>query len=174
MALALDDLPEGATVTREEYVEPDNALAAYEREFDVSATPLGSSRLIGLESDVEIAESAGFVAATLRTLPVIFTGPGSKRFLIEQFESGANGIQVSSVEVERLSASGLGDQAEAFDALFVTNAGTFESLFAFFRVDRALGTLIAMSAKGSVSWRDVRPLAEAQAQRMREALQPAG
>lgn len=174
MALALDDLPEGVSVAREEYVQPDDTLAEYEREFEVPATtPLGRSGLLSLESDVEVYESPGFPSVVLRTLPGVFTGPGSESFLKEQFVSGSGGLEASSVDVKRLPSSGLGDQAQVFGATFVTNAGTFDSIFAFFRVDRAVGTLIAMSTKGSASWQDIRPLAETQVQRMREALPPA-
>ncbi len=174
MALALDDLPEGASVAREEYVQPDDTLAEYEREFEVSATPLGRSGLISLQSDVEVYESPGFPSVVLRTLPGVFTGPGSESFLKEQFVSGSGGLEASSVEVKRLPASGLGDQAQVFGATFVTNAGTFDSIFAFFRVERAVGTLIATSTKGPVSWQNLRPLAETQVQRMRDALPPPG
>jgi hypothetical protein len=73
MALGVSDLPAGAKVRRQGYVQDNDFVAAYAREFK-SGVRIGRSRIDLLESDVALAESAeaatsyyAAVAAVLKT-----------------------------------------------------------------------------------------------------------
>ena len=169
MVLALEDLPEGVTVAREGYVDPQDVLATYEREFEVISAAFGETTLIGLESDVDLFASELEARAAVSAVPAVFTGEGSEEFLRQQFGQGA-GFEAGDITVEEVPAEGIGDQAAVIKATFETPAGTFDAYFMFLRVGAAAAQIYAVGPEGRVSFDDLRPLAERATERMATAL----
>lgn len=165
MALSLDDLPAGVSIDHEGYVEDEDTVASYEREFDLGSVRIGTSSFIGMETDIDLYESVAKASATLTAVEAIFTSESGAEFFATTFAEGA-GFEATDINLEPASIPHLGDDSFAVHATFGTAFGPFEHFFAFIRVDSTLGTLIFASLGGELNVSDAASLAEALAQRM--------
>ncbi len=169
MALSLDDFPPGVTIDREGYVADEDTVASYEREFDLGIVLLGGSELIGLENDIALYQSALEASAILAASESIFTGESAAEFAASFASEGA-GFEVTNPRIDPIPLPDLGDGSFAVSFTYDTPLGTFENIFVYVQVGRALGTLILTEEPGKVSISDVLPLAEAMTARTRAVL----
>jgi len=167
MALSLDDLPGGVSIDHEGYVEDEDTVASYEREFDLGLVRIRSSQFMGLQSNVDLYENAAEASLFVRTLEVLLTSEALPEFVASNFSEGA-GFEASNVQVEPVPALGVGDDSAGLRASFDTPLGQVEGTFIWIRVDRVLGSLWVMGLAGNVDPADVASLAEAMAARMVE------
>ena len=165
MALSLDDLPPGVTIDREGYVEDEDTLASYEREFDLGLARIGTSGFSSLECDIDLYETAIQASSILTAVEAIFAGESASEFFASFFSEGA-GFEATNVQVQSVSLPDLGDNAFGVDVSFDTPIGSFEAVFAYVQVGSVLGSLILTGPLAEVDAADAAPLAEALAQRM--------
>ena len=165
MALSLDDLPAGVSVDREGYVEDEDTVASYEREFDVSLVRIGTSRFTSLENDIGLYADASEALAPMFGFEALLTGESGPDLFAAGFSEGA-GLDVTNVQMESLPLPDLGDDSFGLHVSFDTPIGPLEVVYAVARVGRASGLLILTGSAGEVDVTDVIPLAEAMAQRM--------
>jgi hypothetical protein len=166
MALSLDDLPAGASIDHEGYVEDEDTFASYEREFDVGFVGIGNSRPMGVQSEIDLYENAGEASSAFATNEAfIAMGESDPEFLAFLLSEGAD-VPFTNVRVEPVSAPGLGDELAAAHFFLDTSLGRFETTQIFVRLDRAIGMLSLMGPAGKVDPTDAVSLAEAMAARM--------
>jgi hypothetical protein len=173
MALSLDDLPAGVSIDREGYVEDEDTVASYEREFDLGQARVGSSRFVGLECQMDLYESTLEASAIIAGMESIYAGESVEEFFAS-FLSGEAGLEATNISVELAPLLDLGDDSFAVHVILETAIGPFEYVFAFFRVDDTIGVVIATSMGDEVDVNDVIPLAETMAERMAAGLAAAG
>lgn len=161
MALGLADLPAGVTIAREGYVEDPTGVATYGREFDPAGVDVGSTLLIGLNSSVDLYESAAEASLFLDLLERIGV---DDIFVAEVFEA-LTSIDVEDVEIASRPLD-FGDQALLVTAALQTAVGEFTSAFVVLRVNSVIGRLLAIGPAADFHLQDVLPLAEAMADRM--------
>ena len=173
MALSLDDLPSGVSIDREGYVEDEDTVASYEREFDLGETPIGASRFISLENDLDLHEGSSEAAVIFTTFEALFTGETAEEFFASAISEGG-AFEASDIRPAPVVLPDLGDDAFAVRVSFDTPLGSFESVFVFVRTDRAVGSLILTASAGELDVTDVVLLAEAMTERMEAGLAAAG
>ncbi len=165
MALSLDDLPAGVSIDHEGYVEDEDTVASYEREFDLGSVSIGSSRPISLESEVDLYENATEASGRLAAFELIATSESGVD-LLAPVVSERVGFRATDVRLEPLPTSGLGEDSVGFRVSFDSPLGRLEMTFIFVRVDRAVGSVSLMGLGGKVDSTDAISLAEAMAARM--------
>ena len=173
MALSLDDLPGGVSIGREGYVEDEDTVASYEREFDLGEARIGASRLISLECDVDLYKDSLETSGAFAGFQSLFTGESSEEFFASALSQGG-GFEATNVQAESVPLPDLGDDSFAVRVSFETPPGSFEAVFVIIRVGGALGSLTLTGPAGEVGVTDVVPLAEAIAERMEAGLAAAG
>lgn len=165
LALSLADLPRGAKVVREEFVDSEGDTS-FEREFEFPVgTRVGRSALAGLESDVERLDSAVEASLLVGLIGGMAESPDFAGTLAEL--SGTELIDPKGVTVRRLDTKGIADETVAVHATFDTGFGKFESVFAYMAVGRVAGQLYAFAPAGRFDTDDVLALARKMAARMR-------
>jgi len=173
MALSLDDLPDGVSIDHEGYVEDEDTVASYEREFDLGLVSIGSSRLMSLESEVDLYENAAEASSALTGFEFIATSE-SAGDLLAPVISEAAGFEVTNVRLEPVPTVGLEHDSVGFRVSFDMALGRYEMIGIFIRVDRAVGSVSLMGLAGKVDSTDAVPLAEAMAARMASAMAEEG
>ena len=165
MALALDDLPAGVEVDHEGYVEGGNAVAEFEREFDLRGKPIGTSRLISLESAIDLFATAFDATAKVRAFETLFVGERGAD-LFASIIQGRGGFAVTNVQIE-VEPLALGDEGLLLRAAAdVSGLGRVIFAFLVVRVDRVVGRVMVTAAADSFNVDDIVPLAEAMTLRM--------
>jgi len=168
MALSLDDLPAGVSIDQEGYVEDEDTVASYEREFDLGLAHIGSSRAMWLESDIDLYEDAAEASSAFATNELLMATSESAPELFASFLSEGAGVEVTNVRAERLPTPGLGDESMAMRLFVDWPFGSCESNYVLVRTGRVVGTLVLTGLEGNVDAADALPLAEAMAARMAE------
>lgn len=165
LALALDDLPQGAKVIREDFVDSEGDTS-FEREFEfATGTKVGTSALAGLESDVERLGSAAEASFLVALIAGMAEGPDFEKMLAE--ESGSELFEAKGIETRVLPSKGIADETTAVHATFETAFGDFEAVFAYMAAGRVAGQLYAFAPSGRLDPDDVLALARKMAARMR-------
>jgi hypothetical protein len=165
MALTVDDLGEGASVVREEYIADPDTVATYEREFDVERVQIGASNLLGLENDVDLYESELEASGIFAAIQSVFTGPDAADIISPFFEEGA-GFEATDIAVRELAFPQVGNASFAVSAEYGTPAGPFTNLFLYIRVGRATAVLIVTAQSTQLAAEDMTPLMARLAERM--------
>ncbi len=165
MALSLDDLPAGVSIDREGYVEDEDTVASYEREFDLGEALIGSSRFISLENDLHLYEDSAKAAAFLATFEAPYMSEAGAELFAAGFAEGA-GFEASNIRTQPVPIPDLGDDSFAVVISFDTPLGAFEAVHIIVRVGRALSLFILAGLAGESDVADVVPLVEAMVERV--------
>jgi hypothetical protein len=167
LALSLDDLPAGATVGLESYVETDavGAVTAFVRNFDVDLLVVGTSELVDLESSIVYFESDAAAQQAIDALRGRLTGPEAGEIVKGFLETGA-GIEVSNVRGETLSPAEAEGTAVIARAEFDTEAGAAEGIFSFVRVGPFHNAIFLIAPAGKLQLEDAGPLVDAVDERL--------
>ena len=160
MALSLDDLPAGVSIEHEGYVEDEDTVASYEREFDLGSAHIGASEAIYLESQVELYEDVANASGRLAAFEVIATSESGEDLLAPAISERV-GFEATDVRLEPFPMPGLGDDSVAFRVSFDSPLGRLEMTFIFVRVERAVGSVSLMGLAGEVDSTNAMSLAEA-------------
>jgi hypothetical protein len=167
--LGTSDLPAGTRTTRSEYVRNKDAVATYEREFDLSGKLAGGSRLLSLESDVSLYKSDGDASVFVVAVESILGNAGSGTwhdFFVQKFQEGA-GFKLTSVHLVRNRRLPYGSDARDITVRLGTPLGTFDASFVFMRVGRLVGSIYAVTLPGNhISSADVVQLERRAVQKM--------
>jgi hypothetical protein len=166
MALSLDDLPGGVSIDQEGYVEDEDTVASYEREFDLGLAYIGSSRPMWLESDIDLYDNATEASGAFAGNELLMATSESAPELFASFLSEGAGVEATNVRGERLPTPGLGDESLALRLFVDWPFGSYESNYVFVRTGPVIGTLVLTGLEGDVAPVDALPLAEAMATRM--------
>jgi hypothetical protein len=169
MALSLDDLPAGVSIEHEGYVEDEDTVASYEREFDPGPVHIGASEALYLESQVELYENIVGASGRLTSFEVLATSESGED-LLEPAISEKVGFAATDVRLESLPTPGLGDDSVAFRVSFDSPLERLEMTFIFVRVDRAVGSVSLMGLAGETDSTHAVSLAEAVAAHMADEL----
>ena len=163
MALELADLPPGALLKAEGYVEEVFAFAEFVRAFDASETALNAFRADRLENTISIfLDEADAMGVFLFTSNLLRGGPDVVQALVsEEFEIESN---------ESIELPGLGDEAIAFLSKSERSDSVFFTAELWIRVGRAIGYIYSESSHSEIELGDLLPLAEILANRMAEVL----
>jgi hypothetical protein len=171
MVLRSSDLG-GAPVTAQRYYRDTDfpSVISYEREFE--SARVGSTRLLGVNSEAEVGTSAATTASFLRAFERFLGTKAGRRLLTQAITEEAEGL-VSRVQVGRPRVLGVGD--DSFDLLVTLRVLgiRLDARVAAFRVERVLGLLLTMGEPGERVSRAVsRRLAGIMAARARAELVP--
>lgn len=143
LALGLEDLPAGATVVSDGYVDDPDAEASYAREFGVGSVRIGGSAMLGLVTELSILESERAAGTAFRTLGPSFANKRGRKDFAESFAASA-GFEVKDLRIERVPApSGL----VAVRATFKTPGRALAAVFVFAHSGRALASIYATGAR---------------------------
>jgi hypothetical protein len=139
------------TVTRQGYVDPGNAVATYEREFETirARRPIGGTTLINLESDVELNKSVAIVSSAIDVLKALPARALQRLFASGAGSSGGSRV-IKNIRVSRFPVRGLGDQAVGIRGTFQTPLGRADAVFLFIRVGRIADNIYAVGPGGQV------------------------
>ena len=164
MVLALTDLPFGVSVKNEGYAT-DGDDVSFQRDFALGNAKVGTSELIGLQSNAERTDSAAEAAVAVKAVSGVIKGPAGRKLFSESFAQGA-GFSAKSLRIDELSGEGIGDEATVLHATFDTRVGPFEAILVFIAEGRAAGQIYAAGAKGKVAPDDILGLARTMAKKM--------
>jgi hypothetical protein len=178
MALRVSDLPAGAKVANQHYVKPDHALAEYDREFKPGTARVGKLRLLGLENDLELHQSADEAASLVKGFRALVSTKRGRQTLAKLFARGftaGGGSQAGKPNVTTGLPVNLhiGDESLALPFRIKTRLGTLRVVITVHRVERVVSVVVMagdLNAKlpASASRRIVTPIA----QHIREGLAP--
>ncbi len=149
MAVLPADLPAGATVKSQGYVDEPGDVAAYDREF--GPTRIGGAKVANLDSTIEVLESADDASGTFKALQDRLRHKSFRtqfgRLLAASVR--ANGkIKIRKVTVAAPLAFRIGDGALVLSVTVTTSAGQIHVLLAFSVLDRTASTLVTISKPG--------------------------
>lgn len=174
MALRASDVGSDVSVEREGYVEDDDVIASYEREFDTGIESIGATTtLLSLETDVELYESVSEASLGVSAFDFIFEGQGGAALIESLFAEGFEdqaGFQAENIETSELPDFDAGDQVSGFQAAFDSPIGRVEVALIVVRVDESIGLFTAVGADDQFDINDVTPLAVTLGERMRAGL----
>ena len=153
MSLAAADFPAGAKVVRQRSVKPVKpAIAAYSREF-ATGMRLGSTRLLGFESDVSLYPSAEVAAKDVRDFRNVLRSRAGREGFAEVLAAGVG--KGANVKLKRVAVSvpislGAGQSSFHTVATFVfENKRSFDLHFAIVQTDRVVAMLIFTPVVGT-------------------------
>jgi hypothetical protein len=176
MALRVSDLKAGAKVAKQHYVKPDGALAEYDRNFKPGSVRVGKLRLLGLENDIEIHQSADEASFLYRQFKAVAsTARGRQtlaRFFAEGFGSGLGKAKVTTGLPVNLH---VGDESLVLPFRIKTSLGTLRVVLALHRVDRVVSLVVLSGGfNATLSTSASRPMVTSVARHIREGLMPIG
>jgi hypothetical protein len=175
MALAASDVSPDTSVEREGYIEADDTVATYEREFDTGSEAIGAgTTLLSLETDVELYESISQAQLGVSAFDFIFQGNGGEQLIESLFAEGFEeeaGFEADNIETSELPDFEAGDQVSGFQAAFDSPIGRVEVVLIVVRVGEAVGLMTAVGTDEQFDISDVTPLAVTLGQRMRSELE---
>jgi hypothetical protein len=174
MALRVSDLPAGAKVAKQHYVKADGALAEYDRDFKPGTARVGKVRLLGLENDVEIHQSANEASSLYRQFKAIASTQRGRQTLARLFAQGfGSGLGKAKVTTGLPVNLHVGDESLVLPFRIKTSVGTLRVLLALHRVDRVVSLLVMSSGfNAKLSTSASRPLVTAITKHIREGLAP--
>lgn len=149
-ALTADDVP-GARVARQEYVDDPDAVASYERELDVGGL-YGTSRLVSIENDVQLHESASEASFLISSIAAVMSPKNTsfEKLVRTQFSKGANGLAITSYSVvRRRSIETATVTGYEITIRLGTAVGTFDAQFTYLAVGRLTGDMYVVSTPGA-------------------------
>ena len=168
MLLTLLDLPDGAVITEDGYVEESDAISRYGRGFkpEAQVIMIGSSDLVGIQAAVELfatpLDARGPVLVFRGLDPQVFgelAGPAFAESL---------GFVPENITFESLNLPPIGDASAGF--LMKVTAGDLgvDSHLTFFSAGRVRAELIVVGTTGGVALEDTVALAELIVQRIQQ------
>ena len=146
MALLAGDVPNSKVKgTR---VKPDKGyVAAYSREFELSK-PYGSSQLLFINSEVQLAAAAKTTIADIASFKRFVRSPRGRQELAKSLGSElGTAVTKNGVTVGKLRTPPIGDEAALVSLSVRTKAGNFYVAITAFRVDRTLSTLVVVGLR---------------------------
>jgi hypothetical protein len=173
MVLSLEDLPEGASVEQEGYVEDPDMVSNYERDFDVSSVDIGSSRAVFLGSEIQLYADVREAAGVLQMRQAAFTGESGRDFF-ESMTSENQEMEITLIGYKTADVPGLGDGRVAIQYSYDSPFGEFDGVIINLRVGRAIAVLTVEGLAADIELADVVSLARAMAERMEATLEAAG
>ena len=173
MALTLDDLPSGVSIDREGYVEHEDTVASYDREFDPRLARIGTSRFASLESEIDLYPSTHDARLAVVGFRSFLTDESAADIFASDFAEGA-GFEATNVRFEPVPLPKIGDESVGGQISFDTPFGPFDTVLIAVRVERVVGLLSAGGLESAVDITDAVPLAEAMTQRIVAVLEAAG
>jgi hypothetical protein len=172
MALRTSDLPAGARVKRQGYVES-SSVARYEREFVRSSVRVGGKRLLGVENDVLVEVSAEDAAAEFVQLRRILSSKSGRKALVDALDRGLD-FKPDFVRVSAAYRFRAGEESVALTVTIGTFIGTFQVVIGFFRDDRVVTDIVLAGLPDArVPHADVTTLGRLVDGHMRAGLAPA-
>jgi hypothetical protein len=176
MVVAPSDLAAGASATTDAYQDPTQPfVAAYERDFSLSATASGAS-FLGIISRINLAGDATQAIAFEAGAQAAFSSPKGKasfaHTLIKAFGKKAH-VRRRSIHFGRIVSAGVGDASFLFPFSFRVRHLPFYADVVTLRVDRVIGALTLLSLPGTpIPQSDASNLAGAMAAHIRAGLVP--
>jgi hypothetical protein len=170
MGLQKADFP-GSRVGRQGYVKADDPfVASYEREFAVLSVHLGPKRLLGLESDVDVARSVADARLFMAAIPLGIALLDPKDLASAATTGGFRPTYVRLGKPVRVRA---GDQALEVTIRMGTKVGEIRVLLEFIRVDRVIDALIVAGVpRGALGIAEATRVGQLAAKHNREGLAP--
>ena len=146
-ALAPEDLPDGVVVETEGYLEDDDTLSSFEREFEVpSGFRIGGSSVIGLEQDLDLYET-GEAVGRVERLAEGLTGPqalGAFRQALRLPDLASESLQTRRVDVAEV-----GDESAVVHASIAdTGFGSVDFIYIVLRDEALVSTVSITGAFG--------------------------
>lgn len=158
-ALALADLPAGATVEKSTWTGPgSDSLVELERDYAVAATRIGSSRLISLQNDVTLYRTAAGAAAFVGAVTGVYRSPSAASVLSSSMGKGDPALANAKFTVDSVRAVKIGDGGTLVRSSIKASIGSFRAYFAFVRVGRVVTALIATGLATTTHEADVATL----------------
>ena len=149
MALQPEDIGKGVTVADNRKVPKKGTEASFVRDFDINDGYVGGSTLTKLISEVDLYETPGDAALSLRLL----SGKEGRHILTRAIVDGyaeEAGYRPAGFRLDPLRGSPA--NMRGYSVTFDTEDGRFEGIFYFVRVGRGITTVSAFGFD-----RDVRP-----------------
>jgi hypothetical protein len=146
MALLAGDVPNSKVKGKR--VKPGAGyVAAYAREFELSK-PYGSSQLLYINSEVALATAAKTTVTDLAGLRKFLRSAQGRQFLAASIGAElGTAVAKKDVTVGKLRTPPIGDEAVLVSLSVRTKAGRFYAGITWFRVDRALSTLVVVGLR---------------------------
>lgn len=171
MALRASDLPPGAKVKRQGYVEA-ASFARYEREFTSRTARVGGKRLLGLVNDLFLERAAATAADEFTQLRQLVETKRGRQAIVDALED-ALGFEPDVVRVSRPFGFGVGQESVGLTFTIGTFLGTFQAVVGYFRVDRIVADVVLEGSTGARLGRgDLSRLARPVGARMTAGLLP--
>lgn len=160
LALTLDDLPPGTEIDEETFED-----GAFTRDF-ILEEAIGDTEVAYVASEIELYDSAAEARVTATGAATILLGPEGKELFAQTFADEA-GFSAENLEIARVEAPTYGDASGIVTGSFDIPAGGHTALFAYVAVDRVVGAVYALGPEEGFDARDLLPLVERQAERLR-------
>jgi hypothetical protein len=163
MALVLRDLPASTTLEHQRYVDPNDAVAAYERQFALR-NPVGKSQVPFLTTTVQYWPSPAVASTRVKLL-----GAVPEAVLEQQLRTsfGPGSEALGQLRAKRLRVSGVGDEAAGF-RVSIERLG-FDVVLLDVRVGRVIDELVILGPSNHLDTADALALARRMAERTRDA-----
>jgi hypothetical protein len=171
MALGPNDFA-AARVAGQGHVDSEGAVAAYVREFAPGARAVRSA-LLAASNEVALLADETAAREVTSSVRAALASPAGRAALGNSFRSSftrSSKLKIISLAVSRPTTLGIGADAFRFAITFKTRVGRFHLVFAFVRVDRAIGQILLLGRQGKIiAAGDLKRLAAAQRDRFRKA-----
>ena len=138
MTLQPADL-QSAKLTAHHSVKEQGYIAAYERDYELSA-PYGSSHIVLLQNEVMLAPSSTKAESDLRSVVKSFSSKAGKKALIATIAREA-GVKQTAVIVGKLRAVPGWDQSTELPVSVKTKIGRFYENLVYLRIDRVVALI---------------------------------
>lgn len=154
-ALALADLPLGASIASDSYKGADSdQLVELERDFGVSGIAVGGSRLLSLLNDVTLYRTAATARAFVASVTGVYPSPQADAILTKSLGSDPS-FAGATFKVDRVRALTLADGGTVVTSSIRAKAGTFRAFFGYVRVGRVVTALVATGPAATTREADV-------------------
>jgi hypothetical protein len=143
MALLAGDVPDSKVKGKR--LKPEKGyVSAYSRDFELSK-PYGSSQLIFITSEVQLAATAKTPIADMVDIRKFLRSTQGRQFLVNSFAGELGTIATKKdVTISKLRTPPIGDEAVVVSLAVRTKQGRFYAALTWFRVDRTLSTLVVV------------------------------
>ena len=141
MVLQAADIPNSKVKGKR--LKPENGyVAVYARDFELSK-PYGSSQLVFISSEVALAATAKTTVTEIAGIRKFLRSTQGRQFLASTFAAElGTAVTKKDVTIGNLRTPSIGDEAVLVSLTVRTKQGRFYAAFTWFRVDRALSTLV--------------------------------
>jgi hypothetical protein len=165
--LQLRDLPDGSRIRREAYVKSASTTGSFSRDFHVGPEPIGRSRLLALQSAVDLFRTGKQALQALTAVASAYSSASGPMLLARLFSREAAGGDLKGGKLVSAGKIPAGDDGFAVEASFEAPLTRVTGLLIVVRVGDALGSIVATGQTGHVSSHDLVPLAQQLATRLR-------